>query len=64
MQATTADFIRWESHAKGLTVRQLEYVIIDCRNACKAMQGHNPEKENYYSDQAATYASEARKRIN
>ena len=63
MQANTLDFNKWEKHASGLTMAQLEYIVLDCRAACKAMRGHNPDKENYYSDQAATYASEARKRL-
>ena len=52
----------WEANAKICDEGQLKFIIADCRKAQQAMQGHNPEKEGFYSDQAATYSDELRKR--
>jgi hypothetical protein len=41
----------------------LNCVIKDCREAQMAMQGWNPEKENYYSDQRMTFSDELRRRL-
>jgi hypothetical protein len=60
--ATAEDFKKWEAHAKTLSKESLEYVISDCRAAKKAMHGWNPNRENYYADQAMTYSQELRKR--
>lgn len=60
--ATSQDFATWAAHAATLTVDALTHIITDCREAEKAMSGWNPEREGFYSDQAATYADERRKR--
>jgi hypothetical protein len=60
--ATAADFAAWRERAKTLSYDQLAYVIRDCREAEQAMRGHNPDREGYYSDQAATYYDELRSR--
>ena len=60
--ATAADFAEWRSHAQGCDNAALRFIIADCRSAELAMQGHDPVKEGFYSDQAATYADELRDR--
>lgn len=62
MSATAQDFAKWEAHAKTLDVAALTYIVQDCREAAEAMRGWNPEKENFYADQAFTYADEIRRR--
>jgi len=48
----------WEKLAKRATNSELTHIVKDCREAEIAMRGWNPEKEGYYSDQAATYQME------
>ena len=61
--ATTADFNKWEGIAKKCDITELNFIIKDCREAQSAMQGWNPEKENYYSDQRMTFSDELRRRF-
>ena len=61
--ATAEEFKTWESVAKKCTISELQFIIRDCREAQLAMHGHNPEKENYYSDQRMTYSDELRRRL-
>lgn len=56
--ATVQDFQKWERQARNLSTDSIHYVIKDCRQAEQAMRGWNPEREGYYSDQAATFAQE------
>jgi hypothetical protein len=60
--ATPDDFARWRDHATTCPLEALDYIIADCRAAELAMRGHNPTREGYYSDQAATYADVRRAR--
>lgn len=60
--ATVQDFQYWEARSKTLTSAELMYVIRDCQQAEKAMRGHNPVKEGFYSDQATTYGMEFTRR--
>jgi len=60
MQTPWAD---WEADAKRRNISELRYIIKDCREAEQAMRGGNPEKEGFYSDQAATYAMELGRRL-
>lgn len=59
----TTPWTEWEAQAKAKTIDELEFAIRDCRQAEQAMRGWNPEKEGWYSDQAATFSDELRKRI-
>jgi hypothetical protein len=52
----------WENKAKACDVDQLRFIIKDCRTAQQAMQGWNPEREGFYSDQASTFTTELNKR--
>lgn len=60
--ATAADFANWRAKAAAMTISELLYSAKDCREAEAAMRGWNPIKEGYYSDQAATYGDELRRR--
>tara|TARA_R100000278_G_scaffold66973_1_gene53398 strand:- start:203 stop:418 length:216 start_codon:yes stop_codon:yes gene_type:complete len=60
--ATPENFQAWREEAKTMTAAALMHTIQDCRTAEKAMRGWNPVKEGFYSDQAATYGMELRKR--
>lgn len=59
---TVEDFHRWEQYAAILTDEELVHAIQDCRSAEDVMRGWNEEKECFYSDQAATLATELRRR--
>jgi len=51
----------WEStrkHAKSLSIKELEYTIQDCVEACRANKGWNPDAEGYYQDEASVYQRE------
>ena len=61
--ATADEFKKWEGIAKKCDLSELNFVIKDCREAQMAMQGWNPEKENYYSDQRMTFSDELRRRL-
>lgn len=58
--ASAQDFATWAADAATKTVDQLHHIIADCRSAEVAMQGWNPVREGFYSDQAATYSDELR----
>jgi hypothetical protein len=60
--ATAEDFATWRRKAVTMTISELRYAAKDCREAEAAMRGWNPIKEGYYSDQAATYGDELRRR--
>jgi len=62
LYATPADFVKWRAHAETLSLCALRYTAADCRKAEAAMRGWNPIREGYYSDQAATYGDEIRRR--
>jgi len=49
---------KWEAQAKAADFDALVYIVADCRKASQAMKGWNPEKEGFYSDQAATFQKE------
>ena len=61
--ATAKQFQEWEQRAKKCSIDELVFICKDCAEAELAMRGWNPEKENYYSDQRMTYASELRRRL-
>lgn len=61
---TCTDFAKWELRAKGMTDDMLRHTIADCRAAEVAMRDHNPDRECFYSDQAATYSDALRRRTN
>lgn len=61
--AKPEDFQKWRDHAKTLSIYELRFTIKDCREAEKAMKGHNSIKEGYYADQAFTYSDELRERL-
>jgi len=52
----------WENLAKRASNSELTHIVEDCREAEIAMRGWNPDLEGYYSDQAATYQMEIRRR--
>lgn len=52
----------WEKLARTATNSELKHIVQDCRAAQIAMATFNPELENYYSDQAATYQMEVNRR--
>ena len=52
----------WETAAAAATDAELAHIVKDCRAAQVAMQGWNPEKEGFYSDQAATFQKEVNRR--
>ena len=56
--ATHEDFARWEHLARSLHISALTHTMRDCYTAARAMQGHNPEREGYYLDQAMTFERE------
>jgi hypothetical protein len=60
--ATPADFEKWRARAETMSLAELRYTAKDCREAEAAMRGWNPIKEGFYSDQAATYGDELRRR--
>ena len=60
--ATAEDFRRWEEQALQMSDAQLQFAATDCRKAEEAMRGWNPIREGYYSDQAATFGDELRRR--
>lgn len=60
--ATADDFAKWQEHARGLDEASLRYIVRDCRQAERAIEGHNPVKAGYYADEAMTYADELRRR--
>ena len=62
MKTIVTPWTFWADHAKNCTDDELAYIVRDCREAQVAMQGWNPEREGYYSDQAATYQMEVMKR--
>lgn len=62
MSATASDFIKWAADAKTRDDASLAYIVRDCREAAEAMRGWNPDRENFYVDQACTYADEIRRR--
>jgi len=59
---TPEDFAKWEAQAKAMSDAELLYAARDCRQAEAAMRGWNPVREGFYSDQAATYGDELRRR--
>jgi len=61
--ATAADFTKWTLEAQTLTIRQLRFVIADCRRAKKAMATFNTERELFYADQSMTFSDELRRRL-
>jgi hypothetical protein len=61
--ATAEQFNTWEEHAKTCCEDSLQYIIKDATRAKEAMQGWNPEKENYYADCAFTYIDELQRRL-
>lgn len=60
--ATADNFTVWAARARKMTADMLNHTIADCRAAAEAMRDWNPEREGYYSDQAATYSDELRRR--
>ena len=62
--ATAEDFQQWEDRAKGMTDSELWYAARDCRKVEALWRGHDPMVEGFYSDQAATYGTELRRRAN
>lgn len=60
--ATEHDFAKWRSQAESMSLAALRFTTQDCRQAEAAMRGWNPVKEGFYSDQAATYGDELRRR--
>lgn len=57
--------INWqalEDKASRMTKDELTFAIDDCREASRAMQDHNPELSNYYSDEASVYVRELQAR--
>jgi len=61
--ASAADFTKWTLEAEGLTVRQLRFVIADCRRAKEAMATWNTDRELFYADQSMTFSDELRRRL-
>lgn len=59
--ATAEDFARWTEWARGATVAALRYAVRDCFMAARALGPDHP-RQGYYTDQAAEYASELRRR--
>jgi len=62
--ATAEDFQQWEDRAKSMTDSELWYAARDCRKVEELWRGHDPMVEGFYSDQAATYGTELRRRAN
>ena len=60
--ATEHHFAKWRTQADSMSTACLRYTIKDCREAEAAMRGWNPIKEGFYSDQAATFGDELRRR--
>lgn len=60
--ATEQDFATWRARAETMSLAALRFTTQDCRQAEAAMRGCNPVKEGFYSDQAATYGDELRRR--
>lgn len=57
--------INWqqlEDRASRMSKDELTFAIGDCREASRAMQDHNPELSNYYSDEASVYVRELQAR--
>lgn len=61
--ATSEDFTTWAARARLMTPDMLTHVIADCRAAQEAAQTFDAVAEGFYSDQAATYADERRRRM-
>jgi hypothetical protein len=59
---TCTPWTEWENKAKSSTDDALAFIVADCRKAAEAMRGWNPEKEGFYSDQAATFQMEVNRR--
>lgn len=55
---TATPWTEWETKAKSSTDEELTFIVADCRAAELAMRGWNPEREGFYSDQAATFQME------
>lgn len=60
--ATAEDFQKWEEQAKQMTDQQLWYAARDCRQVEQNFRGFDPMVEGFYSDQAATFSDELRRR--
>lgn len=55
-------FAAWAEKAARMSCAELNWSIADALAAAKAMQGHDPIAENWYMDEAFTYADERRRR--
>jgi transposase-like protein len=60
--ATVADFTRWEEQAASMTDAELIYAARDCRKVEALWRGVDGMVEGFYSDQAATFGTELRRR--
>ncbi|MEK9696642.1 MAG: hypothetical protein VW270_12845 [Candidatus Poseidoniales archaeon] len=62
--ATVEDFQNWERKAASMTDAELLYAARDCRKVESLWRHTDPVVEGFYSDQAATYGTELRRRAN
>ena len=62
--ATVEDFQQWERKAASMSDAELRYAAEDCRKVEALWRHHDPVVECFYSDQAATYGTELRRRAN
>ena len=60
--ATVEDFQNWERKAASMTDAELLYAARDCRKVEALWRHTDPVVEGFYSDQAATYGTELRRR--
>ena len=60
--ATAADFQRWEAQAATMTDAELQHAAADCRAVEALWRGVDGMVEGFYSDQAATFGDELRRR--
>lgn len=61
--ATAENFAVWTARARTMSIEALAYAIDDCQQAARAMASHpQPNKEDFYRDQAMTFTDELRRR--
>lgn len=61
--ATAENFATWGRAARSMSIESLAYAIDDCQQAARAMASHpQPNKEDFYRDQAMTFSDELRRR--
>ena len=61
--ATAENFATWTRAARAMSIESLAYAIDDCQQAARAMASHpQPNKEDFYRDQAMTFSDELRRR--